>query len=182
MDGRVFTRSLEFQTKQHSILGLDLGDGVDRDLLFLGGVGTAAWFGALTLLFGLPTQQTIMVYVTLPIVVFYLGFQPDSTRERRKKLTTWILWFRYALVGHRPIINGAITKQRGEYLDLQRRFDLAKVHEWFTKDEVVWEPKSHEMIRFPEAASLDFTFAATLIGFDAMQQVRTTKERKTKSV
>lgn len=182
MDGRVFTRSLEFQTKQHSILGLDLGDGVDRDLLFLGSLGTAAWFGVLTLLFGLPTQQTIMAYLTLPIVVFYLGFQPDSTRERRKKLTTWILWLRYALVGHRPIINGAITTRRGEYLSLQRRFDLERIRAWFAKDEVVWEHKTHDAITFLDAEPLDFDFSASLIGFDAMTRLRTPHQRRRKSV
>ena len=58
MLGRVLTRAFEFQTKQHSLLGFDLGDGVARDFLVLGSLGTAVWFGALSLVFGLPNQQT----------------------------------------------------------------------------------------------------------------------------
>lgn len=182
MLGRVLTRAFEFQTKQHSLLGFDLGDGVARDFLVLGSLGTAVWFGALSLVFGLPNQQTILVYLTAPLVLFFFGFQPDPKRERRKRLTTWILWIRYALVGHRPIINGARTKRHTEFIPWQRRFDLERIRAWFAKDEVVWEHKTHDAITFLDAEPLDFDFSASLIGFDAMTRLRTPHQRRRKSV
>lgn len=182
MNGRVLTRSFEFQTKQHSLLGLDLGDGVARDFLVLGTLGTALWFGGLTLLFGLPSPQTILVYLTLPLVVFFFGFQPDPKRERRKRLTTWILWIRYAFVGHRPIINGARSTRRTEFIPWQCRFDVARIRSWFAKDEVVWEPKVHDNVVFKDAETLNFDFSAILIGFDAMTHLRTPRKRRRKNV
>ena len=57
-EARIHTRSFEFPRKLYQIGPMGLKDGLEVDFLKIGGLFLVAWFAALTVVFGLPTQVT----------------------------------------------------------------------------------------------------------------------------
>ena len=114
-EARIHTRSFEFPRKLYQIGPMGLKDGLEVDFLKIGGLFLVAWFAALTLLFGLPTQVTFPLYVTIPVVIVYWGFTPDPKHARRRRLVAWMLAARYALVGHIPIVAGKRAGERSAF-------------------------------------------------------------------
>ena len=111
-EARIHTRSFEFPRKLYQIGPMGLKDGLEVDFLKIGGLFLVAWFAALTVVFGLPTQVTFPLYVTIPVVIVYWGFTPDPKHARRRRLVAWILAARDALVGHIPIVAGRRAGER----------------------------------------------------------------------
>mgnify|MGYP001696052081 FL=1 len=91
-EARIHTRSFEFPRKLYQIGPMGLKDGLEVDFLKIGGLFLVAWFAALTLLFGLPTQATFPLYVTIPVVIVYWGFTPDPKHARRRRLVAWMVF------------------------------------------------------------------------------------------
>lgn len=104
--GHILTRSFEFETRQYKFGPLDVVDGVPRSALTIGVPLVVAWCALLWLIFGPPGRLTILIYITLPVALVIKGFEDDPKRERRKRITVWMHWLRYAFVGHRPVIAG----------------------------------------------------------------------------
>lgn len=127
MQGRTVTASLEFETRQHEIFGIDLGEGVSRLLLVMGGGLFSLWFAFLYLLFGPPTQMTVMLYVTIPAVVIFYAFQDDPKRARRKRIAGWANRIRYAIRGHRPFVAGALSRAHFDLLPASYRYGIAQL-------------------------------------------------------
>ena len=165
--GHILTRSFEFETRQYKFGPLDVVDGVPRS--------------ALT--FGPPGRLSILIYITLPVALIVKGFEDDPKRERRKRITTWMHWLRYAFVGHRPIIAGQRSKAWRETLPLTTRFQLDRIRHYVGNDAetAVWATENHEPAndREPEpGVSIDLAQTVTLIGFDAMNELRTSTKQK----
>lgn len=91
-------------------------------------------------------------------------------------------WFRYAFVGHRPVIAGQRSTNRREALSLAKRFQLDHIRHYVGEgtDTAVWATRAEaEDHRDAEAgAGIDLTQTVTLIGFDAMNDLRTATPRK----
>ncbi|MFD9084549.1 hypothetical protein [Streptomyces erythrochromogenes] len=120
--GHTYTRHFDLETRQHEILGMDLGEGPSRRLLITGAVVYVAWTGGLLLIFGMPSQVTFTLYFVPPAMVTFYGAQRSRMKERRWNLTQWALTVRYLTVGHRPVINGGRrAADRSEWLPLRGR-------------------------------------------------------------
>lgn len=181
--GHILTRSFEFETRQYKFGPLDVVDGVPRSALTIGVPLVVAWCGLLWLIFGPPGRLSILIYITLPVALVVKGFEDDPKRERRKRITVWMHWFRYAFVGHRPIIAGQRSKAWRETLPLTTRFQLDRIRHYVGNDAetAVWATEIHEPAddREPEpGVSIDLAQTVTLIGFDAMNELRTSTKQK----
>ena len=175
MRGRVLTRSFSFETRQHSLLGMDLGEGVPRRALLIGAVMLALWFGLLTLFFGLPDQRTLLFYVSLPLIVIWFGMQPSSKVARRRRMTDWIQRGRFVLYAHEGIKNGAPARLRRDRLKLRERLTFAWLRATFgsrSKDWDPWEAATAASRPFTDYRAVRTGQRLRLYGFDAMTQIR----------
>ncbi|MEU2086527.1 hypothetical protein ABZ569_32230 [Streptomyces albus] len=121
--GHTFTRHWDLETKQHELLGVDLGEGVARRGLVLALVLLAAWTLPLLLIFGLPGVYTVSLYLSPPIVLAIYGAQRSGRTERRRNMTQWALRVRYLTLGHRPIVcGGRRAASRDEWIPLRDRW------------------------------------------------------------
>lgn len=142
MTGRVLTRSVSFETRQHKIFSIDLGEGVPRRAFLVGLVLVGVWFALLTAIFGLPTQQTLTVYLTIPTAVVYIGFRPSKANERHYLITRWALKLRYIVSGHRGIVNGRLARRASDKLRLRERIDFSGARVYLTPWKNAAEPWS----------------------------------------
>ncbi|MGV9315207.1 hypothetical protein ACWDR0_23935 [Streptomyces sp. NPDC003691] len=121
--GRTYTRHFELDTRQHELLGVDLGEGAPRRALVLGLILFGVWFGGLTLLFGLPGKITFTLYFLPPVIVSVYGAQRSQAVDRRWNMTRWAIGIRYLVLGHRPIIcGGQRAAARGEWIARRDRW------------------------------------------------------------
>jgi hypothetical protein len=124
--GRTYTAHFAIETRQHDLMGLDLGEGVPRKPLVLGLILFALWNTLLVLVAGLPSRTSSVFYMVPPLVVAAYGTQPCGTRERRWNITVWALRLRYLLIGHRPVIcGGRRTAARSERISRRARWESA---------------------------------------------------------
>ncbi|MEU8516349.1 hypothetical protein AB0C76_32920 [Kitasatospora sp. NPDC048722] len=121
--GRTYTRHFQLETRQHELLGVDLGEGAPRRALILGLILFAAWDGLLLLVLGLPSRFTFTLYVAPPALAVGFGAQHSRSLDRRWNLTRWAITLRYLLLGHRPIIcGGRRAAHRSEWLGRRARW------------------------------------------------------------
>lgn len=123
--GRTYTGHFQMQndTRQHELLGLDLGEGVPRRALVLGTLVSLVWAGLLFPILGAPGKGTFSLYFLPPILLVTYGMQPSSRFLSRRRHTDWALRAHYLLRGHRPLIRlGARAADRSEYLPIRDRF------------------------------------------------------------
>jgi hypothetical protein len=121
--GRTFTRHFDLETKQHELLGLDLGEGAPRRALVLGLALYALWTGPLLLLFGFPNKITFTAYFLPPLITTVYGTQRSRIIERRWNITRWSIGVRYLVLGHRPVVNGGRrAATRSEWLPRRARW------------------------------------------------------------
>ncbi|MFF9908793.1 hypothetical protein ACF1HU_35935 [Streptomyces olivaceus] len=121
--GTTYTRHFDLETRQHELLGLDLGEGAPRRALVLGFVLYLVWAGALLLLFGLPNRFTFTLYFLPPLLVAIFGTQRARRNDRRWNITYWALSIRYLTLGHRPIIcGGRRSAARVEWIPRRARW------------------------------------------------------------
>lgn len=126
MLGRTMTRALEFETRQFNFMDVDLGEGIPRTMMIMGGGLLAIWITVLWALFGPPTQVTLLVYFTIPSVIVFYAFQEDPARPRRKRIAGWVHRVRYALRGHRPFVSRTLSKHRDDILPMSYRFGITQ--------------------------------------------------------
>ncbi|GLV88003.1 hypothetical protein Slala03_76920 [Streptomyces lavendulae subsp. lavendulae] len=121
--GTTYTRHFDLESRQHELLGLDLGEGTPRRALILGLVLYILWTGSLLALFGLPSQVTFTAYFLPPLMVAIFGTQRSRKSERRWNITYWSLSVRYLALGHRPIIcGGRRAAARAEWIPRRARW------------------------------------------------------------
>lgn len=125
MIGRTLTKSFAIETRQHELLGLDLGEGPPRKLLVIGGGFVIIWFGIATLMFGLPNRATFMFYATIPVLIAVFGFRESSKVSRRRNVVVWWLKARYLFTSYRPLIClGQRRPDRTEVRSVSNRFNF----------------------------------------------------------
>ncbi|MGW6414844.1 hypothetical protein [Streptomyces sp. NPDC055055] len=121
--GTTYTRHFDIETRQHELLGLDLGEGAPRRALIMGLVLYIVWTGGLLLLFGLPSQVSFTLYFLPPLLVAVIGTQRSRKSDRRWNITFWALNLRYLTLGHRPIIcGGRRSAARVEWIPRRARW------------------------------------------------------------
>lgn len=104
--GRTLTRHFDLETRQHELLGLDLGEGVPRRTLLVGLLAFGTWVGLLLALFGVPSPQWASAYLLPPGLLTVLGSRRSRVVDRRRNLTCWGIAARYVVAGHEPVICG----------------------------------------------------------------------------
>ncbi|MFD8155313.1 hypothetical protein ACFV28_31765 [Streptomyces sp. NPDC059720] len=121
--GHTYTKHFDLETRQHELLGLDLGEGAPRRALVLGLSLYVLWTGPLLLLFGLPSKITFTAYFLPPLITAVYGTQRSRNIERRWNITRWSIGTRYLVLGHRPIIcAGRRAASRSEWLSRRARW------------------------------------------------------------
>ncbi|MCY0962965.1 hypothetical protein [Streptomyces sp. H27-H5] len=121
--GHTYTRHFDLETRQHELLGMDLGEGAPRRALILGLILYALWTGPLLLVFGLPNEITFTLYFLPPLITAVYGTQRSHGIERRWNITGWAIGVRYLVLGHRPIIcGGRRAASRSEWLPRRDRW------------------------------------------------------------
>ncbi|MGW5851969.1 hypothetical protein ACWFQ8_29165 [Streptomyces sp. NPDC055254] len=111
------------ETKQHELLGMDLGEGAPRRALILGLILYVVWTGPLLLLFGFPSEITFTIYFLPPLITAVYGTQRSTKLERRWNIANWSISARYLVLGHRPIIcGGRRAATRSEWLPRRARW------------------------------------------------------------
>ena len=175
MRGRVLTRTFSFETRQHSLFGVDLGEGFPRRALGLGALLLGTWFGLLTLLFGLPNPQTSLFDGSFPILIIFFGLQPSPKVHRRRRMTDWLLHARFLTRSHEGIVNGHPARMRHDRLKLRERFSLDWFHTMFgsrSKDWDPWAANATSSRPFTAQGSVHTGQSLRLAGFDAMNDLR----------
>lgn len=126
--GRTVTKQLQFETHQHEILGVDLGEGPKRKELWIALVLIPAWVALLWLIIGAPTKANSLLFMAPPFLFLKYGVNENERNPRRMNFTQMILALRYSLTGHRPIVRaGARSASRSEYMPLSQRWNFAQI-------------------------------------------------------
>ncbi|MFH9355157.1 hypothetical protein [Kitasatospora sp. NPDC017646] len=121
--GNTYTRHFDLETRQHELLGIDLGEGAPRRALVLGLVLYAVWLGLLLLILGLPSRFTFTLYFLPPLMITIFGTQRSHKLDRRWNITRWAISIRYLVLGHRPVIcGGRRATHRSEWLGRRARW------------------------------------------------------------
>ncbi|MEH0424735.1 hypothetical protein [Streptomyces sp. B21-083] len=121
--GRTYTDHFQLDTRQHELLGMDLGEGIPRRALLLGLSLYLVWTGSILLVFGLPNRITFTLYFLPPLLTVVYGTQRSRRIDRRWNITNWSIGIRYLVLGHRPIIcGGRRAAARSEWISRRARW------------------------------------------------------------
>ncbi|MFK0296341.1 hypothetical protein ACIQU6_38520 [Streptomyces sp. NPDC090442] len=108
-----YSRHWDLETRQHELLGLDLGEGVSRTTLRYGAVCCGVWWGGWLLLFGFPPQPLFPLFMLPPGLLTYYGAKRSSAYWRRTNLLVWSVRAHFLLRGVIPVIGrGRIPASR----------------------------------------------------------------------
>lgn len=123
--GKVMTDLLKIETRQHELFGFDFGDASPaRSAIVFGLVAAVAWMVPLAVLMValsgsiMPGPTALMLYMVPPVLATAYGWMEDTITPRRRRITRWVLGWRWVAGGHRPIV--ALGRH-------QRRRDSASV-------------------------------------------------------
>lgn len=126
--GRDLTHDVSLEPRQYELLGIDLGDGLNRMhfAIILGIAGS--WVALLWLITGGPNQVNMLLFLLPPSIVIVFGLRKNDVQPRRANLTQWVLKGRQFFSAHRPIVNLGRTKaRRQEFIPLTDRADMHSV-------------------------------------------------------
>lgn len=101
---RTFSRHWDIETRQHELLGLDLGEGIPRTTLKYGLVLCTTWWGLWLLLLGIPPQPAAPLFLLPPVAAAYYGAKRSGTYWRRTNLLVWAIRINYLHSGVRPVL------------------------------------------------------------------------------
>ncbi|GAB4097829.1 hypothetical protein GCM10028787_33040 [Brachybacterium horti] len=121
-----YTGAFALETRQHTLLGIDLGEGPPRKPLIFGIAVFAVWIALLWVLLDGPSKFTATLFILPPALITWFGSQKAAGNPRRFRFTTWVLAAAFVLRGHLPIINlGRRRPSRAELTPWnQRREDF----------------------------------------------------------
>ncbi|MDN5797200.1 MAG: hypothetical protein L0H79_15800 [Intrasporangium sp.] len=121
-EGQTLTRTMGFETKQHELFGIDLGDGAPRRMLVWGALCCAIWWGLLYVIFRGFNPMTMFFWLAPPVFLAYYGWR-DGRTHRRRKVTEWVLTARWLRRGSEPVIAlGRRKATRAERMGLVERW------------------------------------------------------------
>ncbi|MFI9311074.1 hypothetical protein [Streptomyces triculaminicus] len=98
-----FSRHWDLETRQHELLGLDLGEGISRKVLLHGLVVFVLWDGFLLLAAGFPTTTVFSFYLLPPIFITAYGTKRSAAYWRRRNFLVWGVTVNYLINGVRPV-------------------------------------------------------------------------------
>ena len=101
---RTYSRHWDIETRQHELLGLDLGEGVPRTTLKYGAVLCFLWWSLWLMLLGFPPQPAVPLFLIPPVALTYYGAKRSLTYWRRTNLLIWGVRLNYLQSGLRPVI------------------------------------------------------------------------------
>lgn len=126
--GHTYTKAFQIETRQHELLGMDLGEGPARRHLRLAIVVTVLWVLIMIPILRVPNQFTFSLYMIPPGVFIAFGVQMDPRQPRRMRVSGWVLAALYGISGHQPIINmGHRRASRGEQVGWVERLRWEKI-------------------------------------------------------
>ncbi|MFK0142544.1 hypothetical protein [Streptomyces murinus] len=99
-----YTRHWDIETRQHELLGLDLGEGLPRTTLKYGAVIFPLWWGLWLLVIGFPPQPAIPLFLLPPLGATYFGAKRSTAYWRRTNLLMWGVRLNFLHHGVKPII------------------------------------------------------------------------------
>lgn len=121
---RNYTGAFALETRQHTILGIDLGEGPPRKPLVFGLIVFVVWIALLWFVLGAPGKNTATFYILPPALITWFGAQRSVSNPRRFRFTTWVLAAVFVLRGHLPIIGlGRRRPTRAEKTPWSQRRD-----------------------------------------------------------
>ncbi|MFD7553564.1 hypothetical protein ACFV9E_03360 [Streptomyces sp. NPDC059835] len=99
-----YSRHWDIETRQHELLGLDLGEGLPRTTLRYGAVIFPVYWGLWLALFGLPPQPAAPLFLLPPLFLTYFGAKRSLAYWRRTNLKLWAIRLNYLHTGVRPVL------------------------------------------------------------------------------
>lgn len=175
--GRTFTERMRIEARQHTLLGLDLGEGPKRRDLRIALIMSALWLLLVVPIIGVPNQFTISLYIIPPAVLITLGVQESTVHSQRIRLFDWTRRGHYALVGSRPVLNlGRAQPRWREQVPLTERVHWREVGRYILPWTIgpEWE-EDHTEARTtgPVGRRQRITQKVRLIGNDRLHQIWT---------
>lgn len=186
-EGRVLTRSMRIESRQHELFGVDLGEGFPRVAVVVGSLVCLAWVGLL-LLVHLPfSKGTSLIFSLPPFLLMAFGWRPSASHpERRRRVTEWVLAARWTVKGHLPLIAlGRRAPDRGEQIPFKARV----THRWAADDarSIIqpWRVAAASMHATRQVASMHdgrpravrVSARPQLIGLDVAERLATTTRK-----
>ena len=101
---RTYTQHWDLETRQHELLGLDLGEGLPRTTLKYGAVIFPLWWGLWLLLLGFPPKPLVPLFLLPPLGLTYYGAKRSTAYWRRTNLLLWGVRLNFLNHGVRPVI------------------------------------------------------------------------------
>ncbi|MFJ2217851.1 hypothetical protein ACIQVO_36460 [Streptomyces sp. NPDC101062] len=109
-----YSRHWDIETRQHELLGLDLGEGLPRTTLKYGAVIFPLWWGMWLLLIGFPPQPAIPLFLLPPLGLTYFGAKRSTAYWRRTNLLMWGVRLNFLHQGVKPVIGrGRVPAPKG---------------------------------------------------------------------
>jgi hypothetical protein len=174
--GRTFTERFRVETRQHKLLGLDLGEGPRRRDLIIALVAVGIWLLITIPILQVPNKFTFSLYLIPPALLVGFGIQPSVAQPlRRIRLFDWTRRIHYGFVGSAPVINtGRRLPRRGEHLPLRIRTHWREVKRtlWPFGVRPEWEndeDEGHETA--PPQKAQRVRFRTKLYGNDELRKI-----------
>ncbi|WP_372412590.1 hypothetical protein [Streptomyces luteireticuli] len=100
-----YTQHWDIETRQHELLGLDLGEGIPRTTLKYGFIFFPVWWGLLLLVAGFPSKPLMVpLFLLPPLLLTFYGAKRSTAYWRRTNLLLWQVRAGYLALGVRPVI------------------------------------------------------------------------------
>ncbi|MFJ4679160.1 hypothetical protein [Kitasatospora sp. NPDC088783] len=101
---RTYTAHWDLETRQHELLGLDLGEGLPRIALKYAAVMFPLYWGVWLLVIGFPPQPLFPLFLLPPLGATYYGARRSTRYWRRTNLLLWGVRASYLVHGVRPVL------------------------------------------------------------------------------
>jgi hypothetical protein len=101
---RTYSKHWDIETRQHELLGLDLGEGLPRTTLRYGAVIFPLYWGTWLLTVGFPPQVLAPLFLLPPLGLTYYGAKRSVAYWRRTNLLVWAIRLNYLHTGVRPVL------------------------------------------------------------------------------
>ncbi|MEJ8654792.1 hypothetical protein WKI65_43840 [Streptomyces sp. MS1.AVA.3] len=101
---RTYSRHWDLETRQHELLGMDLGEGIVRKALVHGLIVFVLWWSLLLVVLGMPTLTLMTFYLLPPTLLTWYGTKRSTVYWRRRNFLLWGVAANYLITGVRPLI------------------------------------------------------------------------------